>query len=111
MSAKPLLTLWLLLSTVAISATAQAGTGIWDKRDWPGQVAPSVYNAGRPENELSYALATGRATPGPQAGTKVDSGTVGPAPISDGKCVWRYQGGPKYPMTCTRKKIMRAARR
>lgn len=103
MSAKPPLTLWLLLSTVAISAAAQAGTEFSDKRYWPNQAAPSAYNAGRPQNELNYALATGRATPRPQTGTEVDSGAVGPAPISDGKCVWRYQGGPKYPMTCTRK--------
>lgn len=104
MLSKPILTLWLLLSTVGISVTAQAGTELSDKRYWPSQVAPSAHNAGRPQNEQSYALATGRATPRPQAGTKVDSRAVGPAPISDGEYVWRYQGGPKYPMTRTRKK-------
>lgn len=103
MSAKSLLTLWLLLSAVAMSAAAQAGTEFSDNRYWPSQAAPSAHIAGRHQNEQSYALATGRATR-PQVGTKVDSDAVRPAPINDGEYVWRYQGGPKYPMTRTRKK-------
>jgi hypothetical protein len=40
---KPLLAISLLASLVAMSATANAGVTISDKRYWPSEVGPSAY--------------------------------------------------------------------
>lgn len=55
-----LLTLWLLLSNAAISAAAHAGTGF--STSVTGQVRLYRVHTTQvaPQNELSYALATGR---------------------------------------------------
>ncbi len=94
MLTKRLLTISLLLPLVAISATAQAGATISDKRYWPSEVGPRAYSASGSQNELSSAFASDRRAPRSQAATKVNDGK--------GKYVCRYQGGPKSPMTCTR---------
>ena len=104
MSTERRLTISLLLPIVAISAAAQAGTTISGNRYWPSEVRPSTYRAGHSQSDLSYALASGRATPRPQAATKVGSHAAAPTPIGGGRCVWRYQGGPKSPMTCARER-------
>lgn len=82
---KHLLTISLLLPLVAISATAQAGATISDKRYWPSEVGPSAYRTGGSQNELRSAFASDRMTPRFQAAPKVD----------EGGNVWRYHGGPK----------------
>lgn len=91
---KRLLTISLLLPLVAISAAAQAGTTISDRRYWPSEVGPSAYGANSSQNELSSAFAFDRRAPRSQAATKVNDGK--------GKYVCRYQGGPKSPMSCTK---------
>lgn len=91
---KCLLTISLLLPLVAISAAAQAGTTISDKRYWPNEVGPSAYNTNSSQNKLSSAFALDRRAPRAKAATKVNDGK--------GKYICRYQGGPKFPMTCTR---------
>lgn len=82
---KRLLTISLLLPLVAISAAAQAGATISDKRYWPSEVGPSAHRTVGSQNKLSSAFASDRMTSRFQAATTVN----------EGRNVWRYQGGPK----------------
>jgi len=85
MSRNRILQISLLLSLAAISATAQAGTTISDKRYWPNEVGSGAYSAGNSRAELNSALASSR--------TKSRS-EIAPELNQSGNA-WRYQGGPK----------------
>lgn len=75
----------LLLSLAAISATAQAGTTISDKRYWPNEVRSGASSAGGSQADLNSAFASTRTAPRFQTAPQMGAGGN----------VWRYQGGPK----------------
>lgn len=81
---KPLLTISLLTSLVAISATANAGATISDKRNWPNEVGPAAYRSISAQQAPRDAFAAfgWMAEPAPARG------------IEDGNA-WHYLGGPK----------------
>lgn len=82
---KCLLTISLLLPLVAISAAAQAGATISDKRYWPSEVGPSAYRTVGSQNKLSSAFASDRMTSRFQV-----------VPMArEGGNIPRYYGGPK----------------
>lgn len=81
-----ILTISLLLPFVAISATAQAGATISDKRYWPSEVGPGAYRAGASQTQFGSAFAWGVPR------------SVAPR-AREGGYGWRYQGGPKSPIT------------
>ena len=72
---KPVLAVSLLVSLVAMSATANASATISDKRYWPSEVGPSAYRA----------VSTHRTTRDAFAAIDQISEPAGP----------RYLGGPK----------------
>jgi hypothetical protein len=80
---KPLLAVSLLASLVAMSATANAGVTISDKRYWPSEVGPSAYRA----VSMQHAPHDAFAAINPMA-----SPAAAPAPAEDS---WHYVGGPK----------------
>jgi hypothetical protein len=84
MFTKPVLVISLLASLVAMSATANAGATISDKRYWPSEVGLSAYPAvsaqHAPHDE--YA-AIGRIAPPAVASAPAEEDT------------WHYIGGPK----------------
>ena len=85
MTSKHLLTMSLSLALAAVSATAQAGSTISDKRYWPSearQIAPTGIGS---RAEASSALAYDRGTSFLQPNTGTSS-VYSP---------WRYLGGPK----------------
>jgi hypothetical protein len=87
------LTIWTLLALVALSGAAHAGQRITDKNYWLNEIGPSSQSTTRrtePDWYRAYGMQRGAA----------------PAQIvpegSSGRYGCRYQGGPKFPMTCSR---------
>jgi hypothetical protein len=78
---KPALAISLLASLVAMSATANAGATISDKRYWPSEVGPGSYHAVSTQHASRDAF----AAIGP---------TAAPARTED-EAAWHYVGGPK----------------
>ncbi len=76
---KPLLAISFLASLVAMSATANAGATISDKRYWPSEVGPGAYRTVSTQHAPRDAFAA-----------------IGQASESDGP---RYLGGPKSGLT------------
>lgn len=83
MSRKYLLTIS-MLSRVAMSAVAHAGTTISDKRYWPNEARSSA-SAGGLTDSLNSASAYNWIAPRAQPATSMTGGS----PLG------RYQGGPK----------------
>jgi hypothetical protein len=83
MSTKYLLMISLLLSLVAISATAQAGSTITDKSYWP--------------NEARWSTPIGAVSQsGPYSAFAYDRAARRMAPVTaSDRSEFRYQGGPK----------------
>jgi hypothetical protein len=81
MFTKPALAISLLASLVAMSATANAGATISDKRYWPSEVGPSAYSA----------VSTRHAPRDAYAAIGQTSESSGP----------RYLGGPKSGLTAS----------
>ncbi len=79
---KPLLAISLLASLVAMSATANAGATISDRRYWPSEVGPGAYDAVSSQHAPRGAFA---AIVAPSA--------VAPALAEEHS--WHYVGGPK----------------
>lgn len=79
----------LLLLLVAVSSNAYAGATISDKRYWPSEARQGAYGLSVSQGGWSSAFASAPRTPG---------FFVAPAPEASSR-VWRYQGGPKSPMT------------
>ena len=73
---KPLLSISLLASLEAMSATANAGATISDKRYWPSEVGPSAYRTVSTQHAPRDAFAA-----------------IGQTSESSGP---RYLGGPKF---------------
>ena len=78
---KPILAISLLASLVAMSATANAGATISDKRYWPSEVGPSAYRAVSTQHTPRDAYAA-----------------IGQTSESSGP---RYLGGPKSGLIAT----------
>ena len=83
MSRKHLLTIS-MLSLMAMSAAAEAGTTISDARYWPNETRPSTHVVG-PTDSLNPASAYNSIAPQAQPATS----------FSGGSPLGRYQGGPK----------------
>lgn len=83
MSTKHLLTISLLLPLVAISATAQAGATISDKRYWPNEAKQSAPIRAGSQTDAYSAFAYDRRT------SRFEPATAGAG------SAWRYYGGPK----------------
>jgi hypothetical protein len=81
---KPVLAISLLASLVAMSATANAGATISDKRYWPSEVGPSAYRAVNRQHVPHDAFAAIGRTASP---------AVASAPGEED--TWHYVGGPK----------------
>ena len=81
--------MFLLLPLVVVSSSAYAGATISDKRYWPSEAKAGAYGPSVPQGGWSSAFASAPRTPG---------FFVAPAPEASSR-VWRYQGGPKSPMT------------
>jgi hypothetical protein len=81
---KPLLAISLLASLVAVSATANAGATISDKRYWPSEVGPSAYHTVSTQHAPRDAF----AAIGETSEVAESSGT-------------RYLGGPKSGLIAT----------
>jgi hypothetical protein len=87
------LTISTLVALVALSGAAHAGPKITDKSYWLNEVRPSSQSTIRQsEREWYRAYGMQRGAPPAQIAPEGYSGQY--------KC--RYQGGPKYPMTCSR---------
>jgi hypothetical protein len=84
MFTKPVLAISLLASLVAMSATANAGATISDKRYWPSEVGPGAYSA------VSTRHASQQAKP---SGCRATRSLRSSAPTEEG--TWHYVGGPK----------------
>ena len=78
---KPLLAISLLASLVAMSATANAGATISDKRYWPSEVSPGAYRTVATQHAPRDAFAA-----------------IGQTSESSGP---RYLGGPKSGLTAS----------
>ncbi|MFK4499998.1 hypothetical protein ABIF86_004289 [Bradyrhizobium japonicum] len=78
---KPLLAISFLASLVAMSATANAGATISDKRYWPIEVGPSSYRIVDTQHAPHDAFAA------------IGRTAVASAPTEDNS--WHYAGGPK----------------
>ncbi len=76
---KPLLAISLLASLVAMSATANAGATISDKRYWPSEVGPGAYRTTQHAPRDAFAA-------------------IGQTSESSGP---RYLGGPKSGLTAS----------
>jgi hypothetical protein len=81
---KSILAISFLASLVAMSATANAGATISDKRYWPSEVGPSAYRAVSTQHASRDAFAAIGRTASPAA-----------ASASGGEDTWHYVGGPK----------------
>jgi hypothetical protein len=95
MSAKftrPILAISLLASLVAMSATANAGATISDKRYWPNEVGPGAY---RSVETTQRAPRNAYAAIGRVAAPAVAS-------ASAGEDAWHYVGGPKSSIASSR---------
>jgi hypothetical protein len=90
MLTKRLLTISLLLPLVAISATAHAGSTITDKSYWPSEARQSaqIGTVGSPGDVYSAFAYDGPLSSLQPAANTNDDGSG-----------WRYQGGPKSPVT------------
>jgi hypothetical protein len=84
MFTKSVLAISLLTSLVAVSATANAGATISDKRYWPSEVGPSAYRAVNTQHAPHDAFAA--------IGRSVSSAAV---PVTAKEGTWHYVGGPK----------------
>jgi hypothetical protein len=84
MLTKHLLTMSLLVSFVAISATAQAGSTISDKSYWPSEARRSAPFGIGARADVNSAFAYDRTT-----------SAVVPATVAAAGSAPRYQGGPK----------------
>ena len=81
---KPVLAISLLASLVAMSATANAGATISDKRYWPSEVGPSSYRAVSAQHApRDVYAAIGRIASPAEASASAEEDT------------WHYVGGPK----------------
>lgn len=80
---KPILAVSLLASLVAMSATANAGVTISDKRYWPSEVGPGAYRTVSAPHAPHDAFAAFNPMASPAAA---------PAAAEDS---WHYVGGPK----------------
>ena len=81
---KPVLAISLLVSLVAMSATANAGATISDKRYWPNEVGPGAYRAVSAQHAPHDVYAAiGRIASPAEVST------------SAGEDTWHYVGGPK----------------
>ncbi|MGY3617351.1 hypothetical protein [Bradyrhizobium sp. USDA 10063] len=80
---KPVLAISFLVSLVAMSATANAGATISDKRYWPSEVGPSSYY------NTQHASRNAFAAIGPVASPAIA------APRVAGESALRHVGGPK----------------
>jgi hypothetical protein len=85
MSRKHLLTIS-MLSLLAMSTVAHAGTTISDKRYWPNVARASATKAGDLSNALNSATVPRLTAPQFEPATSVNDG---------GSPLGRYQGGPK----------------
>jgi hypothetical protein len=81
---KSVLAISLLASLVAMSATANAGATISDKRYWPSEVGPGAYGAVGTQDVPRDAFAAIGRTASP---------VVASAPAEED--TWHYVGGPK----------------
>jgi hypothetical protein len=81
---KPVLAISFLASLVAMSATANAGATISDKRYWPSEAGPSAYRAVNTQHAPHDAFAATGWTASP---------AVASAPAEQD--TWHYVGGPK----------------
>ena len=90
MLTKRLVTISLLLPLVAISATAHAASTITDKSYWPSEARQSaqIGTVGSRRNVYSAFAYDGPVSSLQPAANTNDDGSA-----------WRYQGGPKSPMT------------
>jgi hypothetical protein len=82
---KPVIAISFLASLVAMSATANAGATISDKRYWPNEVGPGAYRSVDTTQRVprnAYA-AIGR----------IAASAAAPAPAEED--TWHYSGGPK----------------
>src|SRR5712692_3752900 len=82
--ARPVLAISFLASMVAMSATANAGATISDKRYWPSEVGPSACRT----------VSTQHASRDPFAAIGRTASPV-VASASAGEDTWHYVGGPK----------------
>jgi hypothetical protein len=81
---KPVLAISILASLIAMSATANAGATISDKRYWPSEVGPSAYHAVSAQHAPRDAYAAiGRIALPAEASAPAEDDT------------WHYVGGPK----------------
>ncbi|MDI1265487.1 MAG: hypothetical protein PS018_19755 [bacterium] len=81
---KKLLTISFLLSLMAASAAAHAGSTITDKSYWPNEARQSVQartGQGDPNAAFAYDRTPSHLQTAPNS--------------NDGGSAWRYQGGPK----------------
>ena len=87
---KHLLKISLLLPLMAISATAYAGSTIKGKSYWPSEARQSaqIGTVGFPGNVYSAFAYDGPVSSLQPAANTNDDGSA-----------WRYQGGPKSPLT------------
>jgi len=81
---KPVLAISLLASLGAMTATANAGATISDKRYWPSEVGPSAYRAVSAQHATRDAYA---------AIGRIASPAAALAPAEED--TWHYVGGPK----------------
>ena len=90
---KHVLAISALLALVAVSGAAHAGPRITDKNYWLNEVRPPSQSTIRQtESDWYRAYGMQRRVPPAQIVPEGYSGQY--------KC--RYQGGPKFPMTCSR---------
>lgn len=80
-----------LASLVSLSAAANAGATISDKRSWPNEVGPATYR-GAAQHAPRDAFAASVRTKSP----------VGAAASGEGTNGWRYIGGPKSSVSPSR---------
>jgi hypothetical protein len=93
MSREHVLTISTLLALVALSGAAHAGPRITDKNYWLNEIGPSSQSTiKRTEPDWYRAYGMQRGAPLVQIVPDGNRGRYG--------C--RYQGGPKFPMTCSR---------
>ena len=84
MPRKYLLTMSLLMLLIAVSASAQAGTTISDKRYWPGEAGQSAPPRIDPRPGIDSAFAYDRATSRFEPVIRNGEGSA-----------WSYHGGPQ----------------
>jgi hypothetical protein len=93
MSREHVLAISILMTLVILLGVAHAGPRITDKSYWPNEVGPSSYRNMR----MGPAPYAARA----MLGSKFGPAAQAPRAAYDGQYGCRYQGGPKFPMTCS----------